>query len=799
VLASVSANATQIIVGSYNIRVQTPNDKGANNWDNRRDYVARTVVDNGFDVVGFNEVKSERQKTELMERLPQYSFSGWDGHEGWASVSETAVDLIGYRTDKFDLLDEGWYFLSRNLREWECSWDNSSEANVRHTSWAKLRVKGTEEVFFVFCTHLDHQGNIARMLQAHLNYEKMWEIAGHYPTVMVGDQNSTISRVNYLNLYNAGFTDAFSIVPNPEERFGKADPATAGQWNADPTAGRRIDYIWVRGFNVDSYDHCTDKYDLGAMPSDHIAITAKLTYVDPDINNRYRYVKAGSAGTGSKESPFGTLQEAVDAAGLGDTIYVAAGEYEIASTVNISRSVRIFGGYDEDFQDVAGLSEIKAIAPVRCVMLKKNTDVELRNFAVRNGTVTADNQDGAGICAHGSRLVLRRCELSDNTVSRDGGAIDCTGQLILDHVRFLRNKAGRNGGGVCCDNPNKRYWFNFPVENCYFEENEAADGSALYLPRFVYGYVSGNTFAANRATDGSTTVLHAVSNASTSKLGVNLTVVNNTWVLNETAGASGASALKVEIDADAPFALANNTVVSNRSANGVHAVCMTQGTPYISNNIVACNEGGDVMLDVDGVSASFNLYTCAEALTYPLNTARDIYSEDYASSVSALARVLDGEIVEGRFIPALTTETPDADGGIGARAADDGSDWQVPSVKVVSPVYSDNMNLCTVTAMRLREDMLRADFNNDCMKEKSVSLAVDQIGVPRPLDGKSTIGAREYVAPAGIEGIVTDGYSGVDADAPVEYFDLQGRRVAAPVSGIYVRRQGARVDKVAVR
>ena len=63
--------ATQITVGSYNIRVKTPDDKGPNHWDNRKEYVARTVVDNGFDVVGFNEVKSGTQQTELKELLPQ--------------------------------------------------------------------------------------------------------------------------------------------------------------------------------------------------------------------------------------------------------------------------------------------------------------------------------------------------------------------------------------------------------------------------------------------------------------------------------------------------------------------------------------------------------------------------------------------------------------------------------------------------------------------------------------------------------------------------------------------------------
>ena len=68
VLAAVSANATQITVGSYNIRVQTPDDRGANNWDNRRDYVARTVIDNGFTVAtGFRRGWLQRSQVRASE------------------------------------------------------------------------------------------------------------------------------------------------------------------------------------------------------------------------------------------------------------------------------------------------------------------------------------------------------------------------------------------------------------------------------------------------------------------------------------------------------------------------------------------------------------------------------------------------------------------------------------------------------------------------------------------------------------------------------------------------------------
>lgn len=55
------------------------------------------------------------------------------------------------------------------------------------------------------------------------------------------------------------------------------------------------------------------------------------------------------------------------------------------------------------------------------------------------------------------------------------------------------------------------------------------------------------------------------------------------------------------------------------------------------------------------------------------------------------------------------------------------------------------------------------------------------------IDGDGTL--------TGIEGIGAE----AGADAPAEYFDLQGRRVANPVSGLYIRRTGSKVEKVFVK
>lgn len=47
---------------------------------------------------------------------------------------------------------------------------------------------------------------------------------------------------------------------------------------------------------------------------------------------------------------------------------------------------------------------------------------------------------------------------------------------------------------------------------------------------------------------------------------------------------------------------------------------------------------------------------------------------------------------------------------------------------------------------------------------------------------------------AGVEGIVAD-----STDAPVEYYNLQGVRIASPESGVVIRRQGNQVQKVVVK
>lgn len=51
--------------------------------------------------------------------------------------------------------------------------------------------------------------------------------------------------------------------------------------------------------------------------------------------------------------------------------------------------------------------------------------------------------------------------------------------------------------------------------------------------------------------------------------------------------------------------------------------------------------------------------------------------------------------------------------------------------------------------------------------------------------------AGNYTANSGVEGVEV-----ADADAPVEYYNLQGIRVENPQSGVYIRRQGSKASKI---
>lgn len=93
----------------------------------------------------------------------------------------------------------------------------------------------------------------------------------------------------------------------------------------------------------------------------------------------------------------------------------------------------------------------------------------------------------------------------------------------------------------------------------------------------------------------------------------------------------------------------------------------------------------------------------------------------------------------------------------------------------------------TITIDKTIADHQNRHYKFTAFHKDDTALANELNHVNFLIDGDGTL--------TGIEGIGAE----AGADAPAEYYDLQGRRVANPVSGLYIRRTGPKVEKVFVK
>ena len=126
-----------------------------------------------------------------------------------------------------------------------------------------------------------------------------------------------------------------------------------------------------------------------------------------------------------------------------------------------------------------------------------------------------------------------------------------------------------------------------------------------------------------------------------------------------------------------------------------------------------------------------------------------------------------------------------------------------PDVKLITP--SGDSNTCwteVVNAMDVNQD----EKTHEHVLDTPVSARYVKLEVPRVnVDGDrghdlNHATSRVYAFDVHAEGIQTGiGSIIVPTDnAQIEYFDLQGRKVRNPQSGLYIRRQGDKVSKVLV-
>ncbi|GAB5440344.1 MAG: endonuclease/exonuclease/phosphatase family protein [Fuerstiella sp.] len=262
--AADEAKSGELRVMSFNIRFGTAKD-GDNHWDKRRELVAETVRRYDPDLLGTQET-IRFQGEYLQQQLPHLSYVGWsrDANEQGEQCG------VMFRTDRFELLDSGQFWLSETPEQkFSKSWDSSLP---RVATWVRLRDQRNSKQLLFVNTHFDHRGKVARLESAAVIRKFVEQNAADIPVIVTGDFNCGEQAEPYKQLTgSARLRDIYREL-HSEQALNE------GTFNAFKgiDTGARIDWIlasdeWeVKKAAIDGFSKD------GRYPSDHFPVTGTL-------------------------------------------------------------------------------------------------------------------------------------------------------------------------------------------------------------------------------------------------------------------------------------------------------------------------------------------------------------------------------------------------------------------------------------------------------------------------------------------------------------------------------------------
>ncbi|WP_312137952.1 endonuclease/exonuclease/phosphatase family protein [Sphingobacterium sp.] len=262
------AKKTRIKVSAYNIRYNANADvKGGNGWDIRKKPVAELIEKHGFEIVGTQE-GDKQQMSDLRTLLPAFEQVSYP----YGGKGDLHTAAILYKKDRFEVLDQGVFWLSETPDEPSMGWDATDR---RICSWAKFKEKKSGKTFYFFNVHFYWRLEVAKRESGPLMVRKIKEIAGDAPAVCVGDFNST-SETSQILAMKASMQDAYDATETT--RKGIEDTNLGGGNFLGPAKGR-IDYIFVsKNVRVKDYEVYSDRYNGDRYPSDHLPLASTIEF-----------------------------------------------------------------------------------------------------------------------------------------------------------------------------------------------------------------------------------------------------------------------------------------------------------------------------------------------------------------------------------------------------------------------------------------------------------------------------------------------------------------------------------------
>ena len=245
---------------SYNIKYDKVNDT-VNNWNDRKSPMVALLKKHQPDFIGMQEVLFS-QLAYLDESLDDHDYIGVGRDDG---KEKGEFSPIFYNTKKFELLDSNTFWLSKTPDEITVGWDAALE---RICSYGLFQNKTSKNKIWVFNTHFDHVGTKARKNSAKLILKKINELnRENLPVVLMGDFN-LMPAEKPIQLIKKKMDDGLQISKSPME----GPSGTFNGFDIEDPMKRRIDYIFTKGLNVESYNHINERLQNGKHISDHLPV-----------------------------------------------------------------------------------------------------------------------------------------------------------------------------------------------------------------------------------------------------------------------------------------------------------------------------------------------------------------------------------------------------------------------------------------------------------------------------------------------------------------------------------------------
>ncbi|MBC7850085.1 MAG: endonuclease/exonuclease/phosphatase family protein [Chitinophagaceae bacterium] len=263
------AQERELNIMTFNIRYNTARDS-ANAWPNRTAFAASQIAFHQAHIIGVQEAL-HGQMTDLLELLPNHRYIGVGRDDGkekgeYSAVIYDSLRLKPLRSATFWLSETPEIIGSK-------SWD---AAITRIVTWVLFRDLKTKKEFYLFNTHFDHIGKIARRSSAELLLKKIAEIAKGKQVIITGDFNAKPADEPIQVILNPADANRLADSKDLSVQPHYGPTGTFNGFQSKETDDKPIDYIFLKGkFKVLQHATLSQTWQ-GRFSSDHFPVFARL-------------------------------------------------------------------------------------------------------------------------------------------------------------------------------------------------------------------------------------------------------------------------------------------------------------------------------------------------------------------------------------------------------------------------------------------------------------------------------------------------------------------------------------------